>query len=116
MNCESILAYASDQFGTQPDYPWGKDAGSTVLRHANRKWYALVIDVPAEKLGLPGGHIAHVLNVKTDPDDALFLKHQDGILPAYHMNKQHWVSVVLNNTVPDDVVRSLIDTSYRLTK
>ena len=43
------------------------------------------------------------------------VKNMAGVFPAYHMNKQHWISVVLNDSVDDDTVEMLLDMSYKLT-
>lgn len=87
-----------------------------VLRHAgNRKWFGIVMDVPAARLGLEGNNKADVLNVKVDPSEAAALRLADGILPAYHMNKEHWVSVLLGGRVSDEMLIELLETSYRLT-
>ena len=53
----------------------------------NRKWFAIVMDVPDEKLGLEGDAIADIVNVKLDPGLVDELSTRDGFLPAYHMNK-----------------------------
>lgn len=40
---------------------------------------------------------------------------EDGIMPAYHMNKLHWISVLLDGSVPEEKVRELIDMSFMAT-
>ena len=58
-----------------------------------------------------------VLNLKSDPEDSLVLfELYDRIIPAYHMNKTHWISVILDGELPKKVVCSLIDKSFYLTK
>ena len=62
---ESILRYAAENFGTTPEYLWKSTPDAAVLRHReNGKWYGLLTDIPAEKLGLPSGRTVHILNVK----------------------------------------------------
>lgn len=56
-----------------------------------------------------------VLNVKCDPMLAGSLRQQDGFHPAYHMNKDKWLSVRLDGSAPDNEIKSLIDLSYDLT-
>lgn len=61
---ESILRYAAENFGTTPEYLWKSTPDAAVLRHReNGKWYGLLTDIPAEKLGLPSGRTVHILNV-----------------------------------------------------
>ncbi len=53
------------------------------------------------------------LNLKTDPDKAFFWREMYGsVLPAYHQNKKHWITVVLDGTIPDADIRLMIAESY----
>ena len=55
------------------------------------------------------------MNLKCDPDYALLLRQRyTGVIPGYHMNKQHWNTVVLDDSVPDDLILDMIDDSYDL--
>ncbi len=55
------------------------------------------------------------MNLKCDPDRAISLRDQhEGILPGYHMNKKHWNTIVLDGSVPADLVRTMIEESYEL--
>mgnify|MGYP000643149844 CR=1 FL=1 len=50
---ESVFAYVRKKFGTEPEYPWARYPRYAVLRHRQgRKWYGLIMDVPANRLGL----------------------------------------------------------------
>lgn len=115
MNKEELLAWVLDTYGTEPDYPW--DGTNAVLRHADtRKWYAVVLAVPEQKLGFPGDRIVDVLNVKCDPLLIGGLRQQPGYAPAYHMNKDSWISILLDGTVPAEEIQSLVEFSYQLTR
>lgn len=78
------------------------------------KWYGVMMDVPRDKLGLAGTGNAEVLNVKCAPLLVGSLWLQAGFLPAYHMNKSSWVSILLNGTVSNEEIKNLIDMSYTL--
>jgi len=55
------------------------------------------------------------LNLKAEPDWASFYRSvYPSVLPAYHMNKEHWNSVILDGTVPPDELESMIVRSYGL--
>ena len=84
-------------------------------RPDSQKWYALVMDVPRDKLRIPGPGSVDVLNVKCDPILGGSLRLESGILPAYHMNKDSWLTLLLDGTVPRETVFALLDGSYRLT-
>lgn len=73
-----------------------------------------MMDVPRDKLGLAGTGNAEVLNVKCAPLLVGSLWLQAGFLPAYHMNKSSWVSILLNGTVSNEEIKNLIDMSYTL--
>ncbi|MHB9861812.1 MmcQ/YjbR family DNA-binding protein [Streptomyces sp. YIM S03343] len=56
------------------------------------------------------------VNLKCDPEDAVRLRgeHEGLIVPGYHMNKRHWNTVTADGTLPDRLVRELIEDSYDL--
>ena len=87
-----------------------------MLRHNdNNKWYGVVLEVSADKLGLPEAGIIDVLNVKSDPLLIGSLRGQDGYFPAYHMNKEKWFSIQLGKPELDDAIKDLLSLSYELT-
>ncbi len=115
MTKQEVFEYCRQQYGTEPDYPW--QDGNAVLRHRdNNKWYGLVMEVERDKLGMSGDGEVNVLNVKCDPALAGSLRMQPGFFPAYHMNKEKWLSILLEGPQPDDEVKRLIDLSYQLTE
>ena len=117
MDRQNVFDYIKKKYKVLPEYPWRKYGGSAVFRHSdNSKWFALVMDVQGDKVGLSGTDYVDVINLKVD--DMFFrdmIIQEDGIMPAYHMNKMHWISVRLDGTVPEDRVFSLIDMSYLAT-
>ena len=112
-----VFGYIKKKYNVSPDYPWMKYDDNAVCRHSdNRKWFALVMGVRRDKLGLSGEGYVDVMNLKVDD---MFLREmltqQDGIMPAYHMNKQHWISVLLDGTVAEKKIFELIDISFAAT-
>lgn len=113
---EFLFQYAKNTYGTEPEYLWTKSPDSAILRHSNnKKWYAAVLDVSADRLGLPHNRIVDVLNVKCSPLEIGSLLQKQGYLPAYHMNKTHWISILLDGSVPKEEVFFFLDKSYELT-
>ena len=85
---QQLLDYAKKTYKTVPDAPFRTAPTYLVLRHADtRKWYALFMDVPREKLGLTGSEYVDILNIKCDPVLSGSLRMSKGILPAYHMHR-----------------------------
>ena len=114
---EEILAYVKEKFDTEPDYPWFKYPDYAVLRHkGGGKWYGLIMNVPRIKLGLTGEGSAEILDLKCDPELNSLLRSQQGTLSAYHMNKKHWITIVLDSSFNKEEIYNLINLSYDLTK
>ena len=120
MTKNDILKFIEELPSTYADTPWEGDFYSTVLKHGGGKWFGVILKASPNYLkgyGLPVEK-NEVLNLKCPPDLREFLceKFKGGVLPAYHMNKTHWISVVLSAGVPDEDVKQLIRISYDLTK
>lgn len=67
------------------------------------------------KLGLQGEGILEIVNLKCDPVLVGSLRSEPGFFPAYHMNKENWISVALDGSVPDSKIKMLLDLSYDAT-
>lgn len=103
-------------YNTLPDYPFEEDFETAVLRHAdNRKWFCICMRVPKKKLVGESDEIIEVANVKLPVDMHGSFDKTDGVYPAYHMNKLHWVSIILEDA-PDEIVRFLLNASFEVTK
>ena len=115
---EDLFKYILEQYGVEPDYPWDDEEDYAVFRHRdNRKWFALVMRVRKDRVGLPGDDLVDVVNLKID-DPILHdtLIHEKGIVPGYHMNKEHWLTILLDGTAEDELITELFEISYSLTK
>lgn len=108
MNREDIIKYSLSLPNTYEDYPFPDDNTSITMKHLeNKKWFALIMNV--------NGKI--YLNVKTDPNYSELLRSSyDYIIPAYHMNKEHWNTIIVDEKVDVSLVEELIEQSYELTK
>lgn len=116
MDRNGLKKYILDTYGIGSDRPWAKYPDNEVFRHdINRKWFALVMAIPKSKLGIMGNGSVDGVNLKCDPLMAGSLRQNTGIFPAYHMNKNSWITAVLDGSVPDDLLKMLIDMSYEAT-
>lgn len=115
MQYEALLAHVKQTYGIEPDDPW-QEGNACVLRHAQTgKWFALLMRIDRSKLGLEGEGPVVVVNLKCAPQLIGSLRGQPGIHPAYHMNKDHWLTVRLDDSVPDETVKQLVAHSYGMT-
>lgn len=124
-----IAAAIEREFGETVEFPWEKYPGNgTVKCGENGKWYAAVLTVARGKLDTASGsakagrsaadpdpeEIVEVINLKADPDEIPVLSQEAGICRAWHMNKKHWISVLLDDTAADARVMELVRESRRL--
>lgn len=108
MNKEEIIKYCLTLEDTYKDCPFQNDFESVTMKHIkNNKWFVLIMNVN-DKL---------YINVKTNPDYSDILRNTyDYIIPAYHMNKEHWNTIIVDEKVDKTLVKELIEQSYQLTK
>ena len=111
---EEISEYVKKQYGTIPEYLWSSSPDSAVLRHHNGKWYAVIMNVERSKLGLDGDDTVEIIDVKCDPEMTGMIIQTYGFLPGYHMNKQHWITILLDGIVGESKILDFLDMSYDL--
>ena len=104
------------RYGVRADYPFRDDLMTGVFRHTGTgKWFALAMRISEKKLGRDGGEPIDVVNLKLPSEMFGSFGASDGIYPAYHMNKLHWISAILPDA-PEDVVSFLTNSSFEATK
>ena len=115
MTKQEFLEYCLEAYGTEPDYPFDEDFQTAVLRHGdNRKWYAIVMRVSRRKFGFDCDEVVDVVNLKLPIEMIGSFGADEGVYPAYHMNKLHWISVLLPDA-PENTVTFLVSVSYDAT-
>ena len=116
MKRDELEAFILEAYNADADYPWLKYPNYEVFRHSNnRKWFAIIMDIPKNKLGMKGEALLEVVNFKSDPILIGALREEPGFFPAYHMSKDNWITVVLDGSVSDDKIKMLLDMSYQAT-
>lgn len=111
-----LMQWVRNSFGAQPEYLWADMPNAAVFRHReNRKWFCLMMEVSAKKLGFSTDEMVDICNVKCDPLMLGSVLEKTGCFPAYHMNKQHWLTILLNGSVSEEDVQFLLEQSYDLT-
>ena len=116
MTKQHFFEYCLSIYSTSPDYPFDEDFETAVLRHKdNRKWYAIMMKVSRRKFGIDSDEVIDVVNLKLPTEMFGSFGAADGVYPAYHMNKLHWISVLLPDA-PEDIIQFLLNVSYEATK
>ena len=116
MMIEKIIKYVSEKYGSKPEYLWEKFPNYFVFRNSDtKKWYAAYMKVKKSVLIDGAEGEVSILDVKcrTDFKD-LLISSKDGFYSAYHMNKEHWVTILLDGTVDENEIYPIIDESYAL--
>ena len=110
-----LMEYCERKFGTEPEAPWEDSPDAYTFKTAKRnKWYALFMTIPYKSLGLVAKGTLDVVNIKLPPEKVLDLIDRVHFYPAYHMNKKHWITIVLDKEVDEPLVQQLLEESYGL--
>ncbi|MBQ9270402.1 MAG: MmcQ/YjbR family DNA-binding protein [Oscillospiraceae bacterium] len=113
---DDLILYVKNTYHVKPDHPFSTVPNCSVFRHSDtRKWFALMMDVSARKLGLGNDGQVDLINLKCSAALAGVLRQQTGFFPGYHMHHDSWISILLDGTVPSGEISPLIDLSYTLT-
>lgn len=113
-----IVDYCNNKYGENHVNPFKKHPDILAFVNEKNKWYALLLDVEYNKLNKNTDITTKVkiLNVKYPTDKILEIIDNKNIFPAYHMNKKHWISIVLDKNIKLETIKELIDISYSLVK
>ena len=115
MTEDELIRYVAERCSTDPEYPWGDD--NFIFRHReNRKWFAVAMRVPYRRLGIEREGSVGLVDFKCSPLMMDAYRKLPGVLPGYHMNKDHWLGVLLDGTAADETVKELLELSWDLTR
>ena len=101
MNIEQLREYCLNKPNVSEGTPFGED---TLVFKVHDKMFALTnMEGPL------------TINLKCDPMKALVLRDRyECVEPGYHMNKKHWNTIRIDNTLPDSLIEQWVDDSYNL--
>ena len=105
-----------DTYNVRADYPFEDDFETGAFRHESGRWFALAMSICEKRLGREGSAVLDVVNLKCAPEVIESIAGIEvGIYRAYHMNKNHWLTVSLPEC-DQDTVLWLLGISYELTR
>jgi predicted DNA-binding protein (MmcQ/YjbR family) len=114
-----IVEHIKSEYGANPEFLWpDRSPDHAVFRHSsNKKWFALVATISSKSLGIKEDKAIDIINLKFDKNQTYdFAETSDHIFPAYHMNKNNWITIWLDGTLADEMVFELIRKSYLLSE
>jgi predicted DNA-binding protein (MmcQ/YjbR family) len=106
MNADALLEFCLSLVQSEESFPFGEET-SVFKTTGNNKVFAIA-DLNETPMRI-------TLKVDPQDNDALCAEFPD-IIPGYHMNKKHWITVVVGAGVPDDLVEDLIRGSHDLVR
>lgn len=108
---EAVCEYVEKKYGMGSECPWVPLPPYLVARRPdNKKWYAIIMNVSQNKLGM--GDKVDILDIKCNPIMRDMLLREKGFLPAHHINSKNWIGVLLDGSADKDTVFRLLDESY----
>ena len=113
---ENVLRYVKERYNSTTVKPFKTNPDIKALVTIKNKWYALFLDVEYSKLqkdSLVDSKVK-IINLKHLSSEISTVINNRNVFPAYHMNKNHWISVVLDNNIDIEYVKELIELSYNL--
>ncbi len=111
-----VIDYIKSEYNVESETPFADSPETIVFRNRkNKKWFGVIIgNLPKDRLGLDSSDRADIINLKCDPLFSYNVVNNKGIFKAYHMNKVHWISVLLDGSVDTEEISFLINMSYML--
>ena len=115
IQAHEIIEYIKKRYDDEMEYLWEKFPDNAIARRKdNKKWYLAILTVGKDKLGFSSNEKVEVIDLRSDAVSELVK--QENIYPGYHMNKKHWVTVILDGSMDIKKIYELVDISYNLAK
>ena len=115
-----VIDWVGSAYGDALEFLWERFPDTAVFRRKDTmKWYGVMARIPARKIGvegMAGQEILEVMNLHLPPDDVSHLIDRECFFPAWHMNKTHWVTVVVDGRIETSRLREYVKTSYHLAR
>ena len=109
-----ITQYIKEKYNRTPLFLWEKDPNCGVFRK-QEKWFGIIMNIEKNKITGKDNKEIEIINLKLDEETKEYIK-QKGIYEAYHMSKKNWVTIILDDTLEDKYIKTLIDKSYNNVK
>lgn len=110
-----IVKTIKEKYGDEPSFLWEKSPNAVFKNSKTNKWYGLIINIDFKKIDNKKEGEIEILNIKLDKDKIQTFLKNNSFYPAYHMNKKHWISIVLNEKIADEKIIKLLEESYQYT-
>lgn len=110
-----LIRYVRQAYGDDLEFLWKKFPDNAIWRRKDtKKWYAVLLTVSKRKLGINSDEIIEIIDLRIKPEELEKLVDNKKYYPGYHMNKKHWYTIILDNSVPAEEICARLDESYSL--
>lgn len=111
----AIINYVKAKYDNDLEFLWKKSPKNAIWRNQNnRKWYGAVLVISKDKLKIESNEMVEILDVRYQKNDIKNIIDNYKIFPGYHMNKDNWITIILDGRVELEEIYQLIDNSYQL--
>ena len=107
-----LAVWIEQTYGVLPEFLWDDSPDCGVFRNqTTQKWFGILMNIGRKQILPNESGMVEVINLKLDDlvEETLHVK---GVFPAYHMTKKNWVSVILDDTMPDEKIKRLVEISF----
>lgn len=116
-DAKAIMQYVSQKYDTPLEFLWKKFSDNAIYRRKdNQKWFAALLIIDRNKIGLDGDGKIEILDLRMDPTQKDSIIDNKKYFPGYHMNKKSWYTICLNGSIKNNEIFERIDMSYELAK
>ncbi|WP_308698075.1 MmcQ/YjbR family DNA-binding protein [uncultured Thomasclavelia sp.] len=111
----AIINYVKAKYDNDLEFLWKKSPKNAIWRNQNnRKWYGAVLVISKDKLKIEPNEMVEILDLRYQKNDIKNIIDNYKIFPGYHMNKDNWITIILDGRVELEEIYQLIDNSYQL--
>lgn len=115
IQAKEIIEYIKNKYHDELEFLWDKYPKSAIARcKETKKWYLLITKIKASSLKLNLDKEIVIINLHNNEDEILKLLNNKQYFLAYHMNKKHWYTIILDNGLESNAIFKQIDESYKL--
>ena len=103
------------RYAAESDHSFEEDRSVTVFkRQDNKKWFAATKNIGCRSVGVERSGRIDIVNLRLNPRDITTLRTHDGFRPAWRMNQNAWITILLDGSVADEEILRYLDTSFAL--
>lgn len=112
---QKVIEFAQKTYSSRLEFLWDDLPNVAVLRRNDTdKWFGIIFSLPKRRLGIDSDETVEFMNLRGDPDQIQSIIDSQKFFPAYHMNKKHWYTLLLDGSVKLAEIKTRIKESYAL--